>query len=451
MKGRTNYFSEHRMFDILTHFCTNSETIEIEPANLGFTSYGMEMRPDLYLPNGCKALNLKPKTIIELHSDLDFDVIQSLRIIHDNFYSSMSEKGYNFICVLMHSESPVSSFPLKISDIPFIGRISENFQIKTLDELLGNVKGVQKKEIREQDKENIAIRKASSAIKSEQCSFILGAGVSVDVKLPKWDELLKRLIDKAQKDKGLVLEVSDYDYLFNDCGSSSIILGRLVYTLFNDNEREFRQAILQALYQGHKYEPGSLAMAVCDLIKYKYDNKSLTSIITYNYDDLIERGLKQKGLLNIPVFGTQKQSIYTPVYHVHGYLPQGDDIGSRLVLSEKDYHDIYKTAYHWSNVEQLHAMQRSVCFFIGLSMTDPNLRRLLDISNGERLDNGYREIRHYAFLRKKDVSRDLKGLKANEFRKKMEDMLKGLGVAVIWYDEHYELPSILNGLCTPSS
>lgn len=438
-------FFEYRMYDILTHYCSNDETIEMEPSHLGLESHGMKMRPDLYLPNGCKALHLKEKTIIELHSVFDFEVLQLLRIIHDNFYSVMREKGYNFLCVLMHSEKSPSY--IKVTDYPLHGRNSEDFQIMTLNDLLGSAnKKSPPIEIKEQNKNNLVIKKAATSIMSEQCSFILGAGVSMDAKLPSWEVLLKRLINKAHVDMDLLLDARDYDNLFKDCGSSSIILGRLVYTLFHDDEKRFKHAIQQALYQGREYQPGALADAVCNLIKYKYDNKSLTSIITYNYDDLIERGLKNKNLLNIPVFGNQKQNLYIPVYHVHGYLPQGDEKESILVLSEKEYHDIYKTAYHWSNVEQLHAMQRSVCFFVGLSMTDPNLRRLLDIANGGQIDSDYQDIRHYAFLRKADVSKDLEGQKAAEFRKKMEDMLKGLGVAVIWYDEHAELPSILNQL-----
>ena len=54
---------------------------------------------------------------------------------------------------------------------------------------------------------------------------------------------------------------------------------------------------------------------------------------------------------------------------------------SLIVLGEKEYHKIYQEPYNWGNIEQLHALNRNVCFFIGLSMNDPNLRRLIDGSN----------------------------------------------------------------------
>ena len=258
MTVKSEMFSEYRMYDILTHYCSKGETVEMEPANLGLTSHGMTMRPDLYLPNGCKALHLKPKTIIELHSELDFDLIQSLRIIHDNFYHVMRDKGYYFLCVLMSEEEiPVLT---SFNKIPIQGRFGEDFQIKPLKELLDNVQQKNKNlNIKEQHREDLVLKKAATAITSEQCSFILGAGVSMDAKLPSWETLLKRLVDKAKKDYGLKLDSNDYNNLFSDCGSSSIILGRLVYTLFNDNESEFKQAIRQALYQEREYQPGALA------------------------------------------------------------------------------------------------------------------------------------------------------------------------------------------------
>lgn len=443
---RREEFSEHRLYNILSHYCDEEEKVKIEPADLGLISNGMTMRPDLYLPDGCKALKLKPKTIIEVRSELDFDTLQTVRVIYDNFYDILRQNGLNFLCVIMYYQGRLS-FIIPFNEIPLIGRIREDFQIKSLDELLEDVsKNLDTQELKKQDKQEMAKKKAASAIMSEPCSFILGAGVSVDAGLPSWDNLLKRLIVKAKKDHKLEMDQGDYDSLFKDCGSSSIILGRLIQTLFHEDEEKFKNAIHQALYQGETYQPGNLAKAICNLIKYKYDQKLMTSIITYNYDDLIEQGLSQMKLVNIPVFSAQRQASYVPVYHVHGFLPKGYSKYSTLVLSEKEYHDIYKEAYHWSNVEQLHAMQRSVCFFIGLSMTDPNLRRLLDIAYGERRAGTYHDIRHFAFLCRGDVSKGLKGKKAEEFRLSMEDMLKGLGVAVVWYNKYADLPTILNGL-----
>ena len=37
-------------------------------------------------------------------------------------------------------------------------------------------------------------------------------------------------------------------------------------------------------------------------------------------------------------------------------------------------------AYNWSNIIQLNCFLENTCMLIGLSVTDPNLRRLLDVA-----------------------------------------------------------------------
>lgn len=141
------------------------------------------------------------------------------------------------------------------------------------------------------------------------------------------------------------------------------------------------------------------------------------------------------------------------IYHVHGYLPSKLDIidgEPNLVFSEEDYHKVYRDAYSWSNLMQLNAFRDSTCLFIGCSLTDPNLRRLLDVAarSGEN-------PRHYAFLK-----RDRIGLKSDS-KEKHEELLslyqriddniregyfRELGLNVIWVDEYEEIPEILIGL-----
>ena len=446
MVKQRQYFSEHQFYNFLSHYCDKNEQVILEPRNMEFTSDSIRYYPDIYLPSGCKALNLKSKTLIEVKSRLTFDTIQWLRVFSDTFRDTFEAKGYTFVCVfILDVDVPEligTGFP-KIAS-----RFGEHFQIKTLEQLkkLVNNNILSRQEVKEQEHNILVINKAIAALRTENCSFVLGAGVSIDAKLPSWETLLKRIIKNAQQKKQLLLGENDYNALLKDCGSSSIILGRLACTLFDDDSDEFVKAIKQALYQGKKFNPGNLATSICKLIKYKYNKQSLTSVITYNYDDLIEEGLRREKLILAPVFGNQQPGTFIPVYHVHGYLPQEGDVPSNIVLSEREYHDIYKKAYDWSNVEQLHAMQRSVCFFIGLSMTDPNLRRLLDIANDNQSNNPSLDISHFAFLNKAETAKGLTGKKAEEFCDKIEDMLRGLGVAVVWYKDYPDLPKLLDSM-----
>jgi hypothetical protein len=65
---------------------------------------------------------------------------------------------------------------------------------------------------------------------------------------------------------------------------------------------------------------------------------------------------------------------------VHGYLPlekngtQFDDI----VLSEEQYNTMSQDAYYWGNFVQMNQLTNTTGLMIGLSLTDKNMRRILD-------------------------------------------------------------------------
>lgn len=141
-------------------------------------------------------------------------------------------------------------------------------------------------------------------------------------------------------------------------------------------------------------------------------NCKVESILTFNYDVFMEEALAKEGVSYVPFF--EKGALISgdiPIYHIHGYISRSGGIDSYPVLSEREYHRLYSDDFHWSNVELLHALTRNTCFLVGLSMSDPNLRRLLDIARYE--DSG--SARHYVFIRKepldtvnRDHNKDLK-------------------------------------------
>ena len=180
----------------------------------------------------------------------------------------------------------------------------------------------------------------------------------------------------------------------------------------------------------------------------------IKSIITYNFDDLLERKLAQRDIqYNIISDEGERQLVdKLNVYHVHGYLPSDFSEFSKepnLIFSEEDYHKVYRDSYSWSNLAQLSALRENTCLFIGCSLTDPNLRRLLDVAarNGE-------SPRHYAFLKKKKVKEKRNDEAVNkdvlELYQRIDDNIqtayyKKLGLNIIWIDEFEEIPHILNG------
>lgn len=200
---------------------------------------------------------------------------------------------------------------------------------------------------------------------------------------------------------------------------------------------------------------------------------NIDSIITYNYDNILEESLEKLdlGIPFTPIFhaGVKPRTNTLPIYHVHGYLPPDGRITrkNKLVLSEELYHEQYGDFYHWSNLVQISKFSEKKCLFIGSSFTDPNLRRLLDVANKMRGEN---TTAHYIFKKKyneKDVKNSLSKLlvesadsftdvdiqsieddgMALELIKLMEKHessdARSFGVGIIWINRWDEIPKIL--------
>ena len=162
-----------------------------------------------------------------------------------------------------------------------------------------------------------------------------------------------------------------------------------------------------------------------------------------NYDTLLEDCLKKAGKHCFSVYKNNRDENNSfPVYHVHGIVfpERGNSSVEDIVLTEYDYHRVYSEVFDWSNVEQLHALTRCTCFFIGLSLNDPNLRRLLEIAQRD----SSKSVRHYVFLERRSAYEEIE--KAEKDFQIRENMLADLGLNIIWYkgyDEHRELPKLL--------
>lgn len=199
--------------------------------------------------------------------------------------------------------------------------------------------------------------------------------------------------------------------------------------LYNNDDNNFVTSIKNAL--NVSANNSLLIRNIGNAIK----TKRINQIITYNYDDLIENELDLSGI-NFTSISKSERLIgdSLPIYHVHGYIPiirkNSKYNPNDVRLSEDSYHEIYKDSYHWSNVIQLYALNNSTCFFIGLSMKDPNLRRLLDIST----KRGDESIYHFAFLKRDEFTQ----------HKLTENIFREMEVQIIWYEKYDELPDLIN-------
>lgn len=104
------------------------------------------------------------------------------------------------------------------------------------------------------------------------------------------------------------------------------------------------------------------------------------TILTTNYDDLIERALLGAGANKRQIKPyvrrrTEPPAGAIPVTHLHGYAGR-EGTPKKLVLTEEHYHRMQR-GRSWQEEYVTERLENSLCLFIGTSLTDPNLIRYL--------------------------------------------------------------------------
>ena len=140
-----------------------------------------------------------------------------------------------------------------------------------------------------------------------------------------------------------------------------------------------------------------------------------------------------------------------PIYHPHGFLPRKKTLTAKneIVFSEDAYHSQFIDPFSWGNLVQLNHLNNSTCLFVGISLTDPNMRRLLDVSIRK---NGKGEKNHYIIKKRYTIEE----LYPDNYNEKTSDKkvipviesieeqdANNLGFNVIWVNNFKEIPEIL--------
>lgn len=424
----------------------DSESIEFATGDL---KLDWMYHVDLYTRTGIVRLGIPPHSCFEIKERLVGDSVFRISEFAKTYRQRYPEAK---IYLLYQDKGMLSE---KVEREVKKQKQIELFQVNTF---LGRIKTTAKINDRidrvEQDWKSCRDRfidDARYAYIENHCTFFLGAGVSMDAGGPSWKELLEKILKRFKR----IGKRTDFDRVYDACGFSPIILGRYATSTEKglDNISDYLQRYV--LYRNVNPDNSELINAICEAVIGPPKDEhicavgGLDSIITYNYDDMVETALKKKGVSAARIYlKSRSRKDEFPVYHVHGLIPQEDHgIVSSLILSEREYHEVYKESFNWSNIEQLHALDRNTCFFIGMSMTDPNLRRLLDISR----TGSDKESRHFAFLKREDLFKPEEVEKNESHFNTIESQLNELGVQVIWYKNHNEVPEMLRKIISSSS
>ena len=464
MKSNSAIDFENEVIEFIKNSLSNGETIE----DFVFESNKLTSHffIDIYLPKGCKTLEINERTYIEIKYKFTYEAFEQVQLL-----SRSIEKGEKLLIITKDqginlsfqgdTKSPninVVSFH-KLKSIATKNGLNPElfkgpkFHDPNSDKSHENVVGFYENS---QQRDNRIIEEVKARFKEGNITLFLGAGVSASAKLPAWDSLLNGILSDT---KQYPLTCDDYAPIEVASFNSAIINARILLSAF-DNDPGREQIIVRkmhdVLYKDH--QPGQsseLIDTIAQLCKLG-DKKGpyIKSIITLNYDNLIEQSLEKENVQYQQIFGEARyKSGHLPIIHVHGVINENAPIPVIPVLSETEYHDLYRKSYCWSNIDILHALYRNTCIFIGLSMSDPNLRRLLEFVKQESPNN----LNHFAILPYKSLS-DFNwesaspkkyykqdNIKDSHFRSRLEDIYSHLGVSVIWYEngKYGEIPKIL--------
>lgn len=404
---------------------------------------------DLYSSEECKNLDWPAKTAVEIKLNLSYN---SINRVLQRFTIFLEENVITQLVIIYKEGTPVDSLR------KYVESYKHKDKIKIYD--FESFKKDFKRPENIDAGKDIAnapidiIEKAKQDFESHKYTLFLGAGVSMDAKLPGWTQLLEALLKQDRDMPYQNMNESNANAISEIFSNSAIITGRYVFDGYKKSMKasggspadphEVDNIIVErmrkALYKEHEQYQSNLIDSLANTI----DNKNPVQVITYNYDDLLETRLNDKEKY-VSVFDKHiPRHDIIPIYHVHGMIAREQYEPSLPVLSEREYHKLYYDLYNWANIVQLHALNTTTCFFIGFSMTDPNQRRLLELARDEDINSGNEDkLHHYVFLRQAPLKGEASMQVNKEHWLEMEYMMSDFGLNVIWYKEYAQLPQLI--------
>lgn len=385
------------------------------------------------------------------------------KLEYDIFNYSETTLKKNFVIPLLIRDCQL---PLNLANKTYIDfRKSKEEGFERLQKLFNQINKGEKNFIEERSQQNdneILISKIRKEYVAGNLTLFCGAGISIKAGIPDWGILLKDLLSSMFEKKAINNNLNSKsqkrftDIYYKNTGLSSLIIGQY---LKNGLGVDFLDHVRSALYKNNP-KSSDLIDIIVELCRPQRERKSLHSIVSFNFDDLIEVNLENEKIKHYSIFkeGQRSSSYAIPVYHVHGFLPRNGKLTKShdIVFSEDAYHSQFIEPFSWSNLIQLNHLNQNSCLFVGTSLTDPNLRRLLDVSIRKNPDH---DLRHFIFKKRLnyneistqmnfECSRSEASLFTENFIKVTEILeeqdANKLGLNIIWVDDYSEIPTLLN-------
>ncbi|NNU76355.1 SIR2 family protein [Clostridium estertheticum] len=311
---------------------------------------------------------------------------------------------------------------------------------------------------------NDRLEELKSVYNNDELVLFLGAGISKDAGISDWNDLISDLLVLMIKNKFSDKKISMNDAEINlvltelkkSNDNSPIIQAAFVKAGLGDSFENEVSKLLYMCFDNENKGSSNLLKSISRLCLPRRNGVGIQAVVTYNFDDLLE--------VNVNEHNIRYHSLYNEldcinldelgIYHVHGFLPRDPDAYEQLseellVFSEDGYHSLYNDPYSWANITQLNFLREKTVLMIGLSLTDPNLRRLLAISNRKtKTTKHFAIMKRYKFSSSTDenVRDDILKSFNNVNNELQENFFEQIGIKIIWVDDYNEVPILINSL-----
>lgn len=252
-------------------------------------------------------------------------------------------------------------------------------------------------------------RRVAESVRNGEIAPLVGAGFSIDSGLPSWDSLIRRAVLAWQlQDSGPIAQSASgerYYSLFRTGLGTDLAIVSFIRAQLQETGGDLADLVKIALYMDEHqnfFVPRPLdthrhLVALCA----PHSNKFWTT----NYDDLLEQAA---GDADIPVRALHPadrlECKKILISHLHGFLPPTDSgetehQAHQIVLAEDDYHLVAGNTVGWTNREFHRLFDGYRALILGMSLTDPNLRRVLRATTRDSKTTCNGSIpRHFALM-----------------------------------------------------
>jgi len=223
------------------------------------------------------------------------------------------------------------------------------------------------------------------------------------------------------------------------------------------NLAEFMDIVEQKKYSSSAYQ---IAKLIVKTLATKYEP---SAILSFNAESLLyaiinvlayKKGIKYQCLdfINLSISAQNKHRI--PYIFCHGTLPIPDckkcqnkkfENNNKLVFLENEYLQLANNSFSWQANSFLEIINSCTVIFIGVSLTDPNMRRWLSWTHATRLDE-IKLMNHADFIDSTKHYWINKVPSDPSLKSWIEASVSHLGIRLIWIDDWDRLGPVLNKL-----